>query len=85
MVTHNISKFQNHNLKIERDIASEVKTHAHAYLGNEDKMYIFGPQKPLENAPSPLGIYLYEQFFLPYDVQNFRIYASNGHIVVKII
>ena len=37
MVIHNILKFQNHNLKIEREIASEVKTHAHAYLGNEDK------------------------------------------------
>ena len=37
MVIHNILKFQNHSLKIERDIASEVKTHAHAYLGNEDK------------------------------------------------
>ena len=37
MVIHNILKFQNHSLKIEREIASEVKTHAHAYLGNEDK------------------------------------------------
>ena len=36
-VIHNILKFQNHSLKIEREIASEVKTHAHAYLGNEDK------------------------------------------------
>ena len=37
MVIHNILKFQNHSLKIEREIASEVKTHAHAYLDNEDK------------------------------------------------
>ena len=37
MAIHNILKFQNHSLKIEREIASEVKTHAHAYLGNEDK------------------------------------------------
>ena len=56
MVTHNILKFQNHNLKIERDIASEVKTHAHAYK--------------FLTISAPL---------LLYDVQNFRIDASNGH------
>ena len=46
MVTHNILKFQNHNLKIEQKIASEVKTRACAPARLSDHH-----QKLIRDAP----------------------------------